>query len=40
VPGRHPSILDILMFDNLGAILALSSYYFYRGKYEKENQQT
>jgi len=23
VPGRHPSMLDVLIFDNLGAILAL-----------------
>ncbi len=35
VPGRHASILDVLVFDNFGAALAL---YFYRRKYEKENQ--
>lgn len=23
VPGRHPSMLDVLLFDNLGAILGL-----------------
>lgn len=39
VPGRHASIFDIFMFDNIGAILALSSHYFYRGKEKRENQQ-
>jgi VanZ family protein len=28
VPGRHPSLLDILIFDNLGAILGLSLWEF------------
>lgn len=37
-PGRNASIYDILIFDNLGAALALSSFYFYRRNYEKENQ--
>ncbi len=23
VPGRHPSLVDVLLFDNLGAILGL-----------------
>lgn len=38
VPGRHPSVYDVLVFDNLGAALALLSLYFYRGSHEKENQ--
>lgn len=23
VPGRHPSILDVLIFDNIGALISL-----------------
>jgi len=38
VPGRHPSLTDVLVFDNLGAALALLSFYFYRRNHEKENQ--
>ena len=34
VPGRHPSLTDVLVFDNLGAALAL---FFYRRNHEKEN---
>ncbi len=40
VPGRHAALTDVLIFDNLGALLALSSHYFYRRKHEKENQPT
>jgi VanZ family protein len=40
VPTRHASIPDVLVFDNLGALAALSLYYFYWRKHEKENQQT
>ena len=39
VPTRHASITDVLIFDNLGALFALSLYYFYWRKHEKENQQ-
>jgi len=28
VPGRHPSVLDVLLFDNLGAIVGLSLWEF------------
>ncbi len=38
VPGRHASITDSLIFDNFGAVLALTLYYFYRRKHEKEDQ--
>jgi len=27
VPGRHPAITDVLIFDNIGAILALFIHY-------------
>ncbi len=37
VPGRHPSLTDVLVFDNLGAALTLLSFYFYRRNHEKEN---
>ena len=30
VPGRHAAITDVLIFDNLGALLALSIHYIYR----------
>jgi VanZ family protein len=23
VPGRHPSLIDVLVFDNIGAVVAL-----------------
>ncbi|MBI5824417.1 MAG: VanZ family protein [Chloroflexi bacterium] len=40
VPGRHPALTDVLIFDNLGALFALSSHYFYRRTHEKEDQPT
>lgn len=36
VPGRHAAISDILIFDNLGAIVALLAHYFYWGKRENK----
>ncbi len=38
VPGRHASAADVLVFDNFGAIAALTLHYFYWRKREKENQ--
>ena len=38
VPGRHAAISDVLIFDNLGALVALTYYYLQRRKYEKENE--
>lgn len=35
VPGRHASITDVLVFDNFGAMVALSLHYFHRRKHEK-----
>jgi VanZ family protein len=29
VPGRHPSPVDVVLFDNLGALLALLVYTYY-----------
>jgi VanZ family protein len=29
VPGRHPSIIDVLVFDNLGAVTALWLYFMF-----------
>ena len=29
VPGRHPSPLDVMLFDNFGALVALSLTYYY-----------
>lgn len=37
VPGRHAAITDVLIFDNLGALIALLIHYLYRRKHEKEN---
>ncbi len=37
VPGRHPAITDVLIFDNLGALIALAIHYMIRRKREKEN---
>ncbi|MFN8382453.1 MAG: VanZ family protein [Anaerolineales bacterium] len=39
VPGRHSAISDALIFDNLGALIALTSHYFYWREHEKENKQ-
>lgn len=38
VPGRHAAVTDVLIFDNLGAIIALTSHYLLRRKHEKENE--
>lgn len=38
VPGRHSAISDVLLFDNLGAIIALTLHYIRRRKNEKENE--
>lgn len=35
VPGRSASIVDVLVFDNLGAIIGLGLYYLF----EKKNKQ-
>lgn len=39
VPGRHAAITDVLIFDNLGAIIALAFHYFRLGKYKKMDEQ-
>ncbi len=36
VPGRHAAAADVLIFDNIGAIIALTSHYLHRRKHEKE----
>ena len=36
VPGRHASFVDVLVFDNVGAIIALWLYSIYWRKNEKE----
>ena len=38
VPGRHAAVTDVLVFDNLGAIIALTLHYLHRRKNEKENE--
>lgn len=38
VPGRHAAITDVLVFDNLGAMVAVMAYYLYRRRSEEENQ--
>ena len=38
VPGRHAAVTDVLVFDNLGALLILSLHYLYRRKHEKEGR--
>jgi len=35
VPGRHASIFDVLIFDNLGAAFALWLYFRHRARQEK-----
>ncbi len=38
VPGRRASLIDVFVFDNLGAIITLFLHYrFYGGRHEKEN---
>jgi VanZ family protein len=39
VPGRHSSPVDVLVFDNFGALFALLLHWFYWRRDEKENQQ-
>ncbi len=39
VPGRHPSLFDILFFDNLGALTALWLYSTFGRKNEEDTQQ-
>ena len=34
VPGRSPSVLDILVFDNMGALISL----WLAGKYQKQKR--
>jgi VanZ family protein len=36
VPGRHASITDVLVFDNLGAAFALLLHFIFWRKHEKE----
>ena len=37
VPGRNPSVIDILVFDNFGAMIGLFVHYrFYEASHEKE----
>ena len=36
VPGRYASVIDVLIFDNLGAVFALWMYFLYWSKHEKE----
>ncbi len=40
VPGRHPSPLDVLLFDNLGALIALTLSYFYLRRSEISRVQS
>jgi VanZ family protein len=40
VPGRHASIFDVIIFDNLGAAFALWLYFIYRRNHEKEIHAT
>ena len=35
VPGRSASVFDVLIFDNLGAIISLWFYFRYQKKYNK-----
>lgn len=37
VPGRHAAATDVVVFDNLGAIIALASHYLYRRRNDKED---
>lgn len=39
VPGRHPSLIDVLVFDNLGASSVLWVYSIFRRHHEKEIHQ-
>lgn len=36
VPGRHPSVYDVMIFDNIGALVALWLYFRFWGKGETE----
>jgi VanZ family protein len=37
-PGRSPSMMDVLVFDNFGALFALSLFYFYFYRRNRENE--
>jgi VanZ family protein len=39
VPSRHPSVVDVLLFDNIGALIALWLYSTFGRGNEKEIQQ-
>lgn len=36
VPGRHAAITDVLIFDNLGAVIVLLAHYYHRRKHERK----
>lgn len=40
VPGRHPSIWDVLIFDNLGALASLSLATVYRKRNQPRQEST
>lgn len=40
VPGRHSSLVDVLIFDNIGAFMALWLYPIFGRKNEKKIHQT
>jgi VanZ family protein len=40
VPGRHSSLMDVLLFDNIGAFTALWVYSVFGRSNEKETQKT
>jgi len=40
VAGRSSSVLDVIIFDNLGAAFALYLYFVYRRNHEKETYPT
>lgn len=37
VPGRHPSLMDIVVFDNIGVLTALWLYSFFKKTVNKED---
>jgi VanZ family protein len=37
VPGRNSSIVDVLIFDNIGALILLGLYFMFWRKNEKDN---
>ena len=36
VPGRHPSLVDVFVFDNLGALITVTAFAFFRNRRAKE----